>query len=153
VRQHGKRPAAGSRSSGADRTLMHADARNGSGLTARQEKAIAALLSEATIAKAAEKIGVNESTLRRWLDDAAFETAYRQARREAVGQAIARLQQLSSSAVLVLAQLMADRTAPASVRLHAAKAILEFAIKAVELEDIEVRLAALEEAQRALPRR
>jgi transposase-like protein len=132
---------------------MHADARNGTGLTARQEKAIAALLSESTIAKAAEKIGVNESTIRRWLDDDAFESAYRQARRHAVGQATARLQQLSSHAVMVLARLMADPEVPPSVRMHAARTILEFAIKAVELEDIEARLAALEVAQRALPRR
>jgi len=122
-------------------------------LTPKQEKAIAALLSTATVEKAAEQAGVGLRTLWRWLDDDAFAAAYRHARREAVGQATARLQQLSSHAVMVLARLMADAYVPPSVRMHAARTILEFAMKAVELEDIEARLAALEEAQRALPRR
>jgi hypothetical protein len=132
---------------------MHGNARSGATLTAKQEKALSALLSEPSITKAAEKIGVNESTLRRWLGEAAFDAAYRQARREAVGQAISRLQQVATHAVTVLLQVMADPKTPASVRVAAASKVLDLAIRAIELEDIEARLAALEEAQRALPRR
>jgi hypothetical protein len=117
-----------------------------SGLTPKQEHGIAALLTEPSITKAAEKAGVTERTLHRWLGDPAFAAAYRQARREAVGQATARLQQIATHAVTVLLRVMADTKTPASVRVAAAKTVLEFAIKAVELEDIEARLAALEEA-------
>ena len=115
-------------------------------MTAKQQKAIAALLSEPTIAGAAAKVGINEVTLHRWLHDATFNDVYRAARREAVSQAVARLQQFSSGAVFVLATVMADKGTPPSTRVIAAKAIIEYAIKAVELGDIEQRLAALEEA-------
>ncbi len=113
-------------------------------LTPKKEKAIAALLSESSVTAAAKKAGIAERTLYGWLHDDAFSEAYRQARREVVGQAVARLQQLSSAAVYVLAQLMADKATPASVRMHAARSIIDFAIRAVELEDLQQRVEALE---------
>lgn len=115
-------------------------------LSAKQDKAIAALLSEPTIAAAADKLGVNDRQIYRWLEESEFVAAYRAARREAVGQAIARLQQTSSHAVTVLLSLMADRKTPATVRLNAASKVLEFAVKAIELDDIQARLEALEQA-------
>jgi hypothetical protein len=42
---------------------------------------------------------------------------------------------------------MHDADATASARVSAAKAVLETAVKAVELEDLEARIAALEAAQ------
>ena len=41
---------------------------------------------------------------------------------------------------------MVDATAPPAVRLRAAECVFDRAIKGVELEDIEARLAALEQA-------
>ncbi len=117
-----------------------------SGLSAKQETAVAALLSEATIAAAAAKVGVTERTLHRWLDDPDFSEAYRAARREAVGQAISRLQQGSTHAVTVLFMLMADKSVSSSVRLRAAIAVLDFSLRAVELEDLQQRVEALEAA-------
>ena len=114
-------------------------------LTPQQQKACLALLTEPTIAAAASKAGVGERSLYRWLDRDDFAAAYREARRKALGQAVARLQQLSSGAVAVLAQVAADKQAPASSRVAAASKILEVAIKAVELEDLEARIAALEQ--------
>ncbi len=113
-------------------------------LTARHYKAIAALISEMSIRKASESSGVPERTIYTWLRDPAFDAAYRQARRDAVAQATARLQQVSGAAVQVLVQLMAKDTVHPTVRLGAAKTVLELAIKAVELEDIAARLTALE---------
>jgi hypothetical protein len=115
-----------------------------SGLTPKQEQAIAALLTEPSVAAAAMKTRASERTLRRWLDDPTFETAYRTARRKAVQQAIGRLQQVSAAAVSVLVRVMANEQTPAGTRTMAAKTILEFAIKAVEIEDLEARLSALE---------
>ncbi len=65
-----------------------------------------------------------------------------------MGQAVARLQHMSTHAVTVLATVMADKTTPPSTRVMAAKSILEFAIRAVELEDLEARLAVLEQAMK-----
>ena len=113
-------------------------------LTARQEKAIAALLSEPTVEKAAAKVGVGLRTLHTWLHDPTFADAYRAARREAVGQAIARLQQVSSAAVTVLETVMNDGDEKGATRVAAAKTVLETAIRAVELEDLAARLSELE---------
>ena len=114
-------------------------------LTPKQELLIAALLSSPTIQDAAKTAGVSETSAHRWLrTDEGFTAAYLKARREAVGQAIARLQQLSSGAVAVLAQIAADRQAPASSRVTAAIKIIEFALQGVQLQDLEARIAALE---------
>ena len=116
----------------------------GAKLTAKQERAITALLSHPTIEAAGEALGVNPATLHRWLQEPAFEAAYRAARREAVGQAIARLQQVSTAAVTVLVRVMASEKTPPSTRVAAAKTVLDTAIRAVELDDLQARIAALE---------
>jgi uncharacterized protein YggE len=114
-------------------------------LTPKQDALIAALLTSPTIQDAARTVGVSETTAHRWLrTDEAFTAVYLKARRQAVGQAIARLQQLSSGAVAVLAQVASDKQAPASARVAAASKILDTAIRAVELEDLESRITALE---------
>ena len=111
-------------------------------LTRKQEQAIAALLSEATVASAAEKAGVSEVTIYRWLKIPDFISAYREARREVVEKAIAQLQQSSWAASTTLIRLLGSGSD--SVRLRAAQTILDQANKGVELLDFEERLAALE---------
>ncbi len=113
-------------------------------LSPKQHKALAALLTEPTITAAAQKAGIAERTLHGWLQEPAFRDEYRRLRREALGQAMARLQNVSSAMVAVLLQLAADKQTPASVRFQAASKVLELGIKWAETEDIEQRLAALE---------
>ena len=115
-------------------------------LTPKQHKTISALLTEPTVGAAADKAGVGERTLYTWLSDPAFRTVYLAARREAVNQAVAQLQRISSEAVAVLQQVMSDESKPASARITAARSVLEYSLKAVELEELEQRLAALENA-------
>jgi hypothetical protein len=110
----------------------------------KHEQAISALLTQPTLAEAATAVGVGEATLRRWLQQEYFQTVYRRARREAVGQAMARLQHVTTVAVNTLEAVMTDATARESAKVTAARAVLELAIRAVELEDLEVRIAALE---------
>ena len=113
-------------------------------LSRKHEQAIAALLNERTIVKAAERVGVGEVTLWRWLQQNDFKAEYRKARREVVGVAVGRLQQASCEAVQTLCDVMADSNAPASSRVSAARNVLELAMKAVELEDLEERISVLE---------
>ena len=75
-----------------------------------------------------------------------FQTAYRQARREAFGQATARLQQASGAAVSTLLKIMVDQNAPHSTRVRAADCVLDRAGKAIEIENIEARVSELERA-------
>ena len=114
-------------------------------LTAKQEKALLTLLVEPAVQAAAKVVGVSDRTLFRWLKDPAFAEAYRQARREAVSHAIGRLQQVTSDAVDTLKAVATDIEAPAPARVSAAKAVLDLAVKAMELEDLESRIKALEE--------
>ncbi len=116
-----------------------------SGLSAKQERGIAALLSEASIAAAAVQIGVTERTVYRWLEDPTFVEAYRQARQHVVQQSLVRVQALTSNAVRVLEAVMTEAGVPPGTRLAAAKVALEYAVKAVELEDLTARLSRLEQ--------
>jgi len=113
-------------------------------LTPIQERAIVALLSNANTRIAAKAVGVDEATLWRWLQDKEFHAAYMTIRRESVSLSIARLQQSTMEAVNTLKAIAKDKKAPASSRVMAAKAIIEYSIKAVEIEDLAVRLAEVE---------
>src|SRR5207302_5200964 len=62
----------------------------------KKEEAIAALLSQRSIEDAARVVGIAVRTLYRWLEIPEFREAYFKARRQAYGQATARLQQASS---------------------------------------------------------
>ena len=116
---------------------------HGEKLSRKQEQAIAFLLSEPTIAAAAEKVGVATMTLHRWLKLPAFAEAYQAARRETVGHAITQIQQATSKAVETLLEVM-DHSILQAPRVSAARAILEHAMKATELDDHAARLEALE---------
>jgi len=110
------------------------------------EEAIVALLSQRNIEDAARTAGVGTRTLVRWMKLPEFQDAYRHARREAFGQAIARLQQGTSAAATTLLKVMLDQGTPPSTRVRAAESILTHAAKAIEIEDIESRVTSLEQA-------
>ena len=78
-----------------------------------------------------------------------FQTAYRDARRAVHGQSIARLQQASSAAVSTILKVMVDANTPASTKVRAADSVLNHSAKAIELEDMEARVAELERAVEA----
>ena len=117
----------------------------------KQDQAIAALLEQPTISKAAKKAGVGERTLLRWLKLDDFQLAYRIARRALVSQAIAHLQQTTGEAVETLRLVMTDKSAPASAKVAAARIALDLAFKAIETEDVEQRLTALEQRFEEIP--
>jgi type II secretory pathway component GspD/PulD (secretin) len=115
----------------------------------KKEDAIAALLSHRNIDDAAAAIGIAPRTLLRWMEEPEFDAAYREARRTAFRQSIGRLQLAASAAVSTLLKIMIDPNAPASTRVRAADSVLDHAGKAIELDDIESRVAALEQAGEA----
>jgi hypothetical protein len=119
---------------------------HGAKLGRKMEEAIAALLVQRNVEEAARSIKVGPATLIRWMKLPEFQKAYREARRAAFGQAVARLQQGSSAAASTLLKIMVDQNSPASTRVRAAECIMNHAATSMEIEDIEVRVAALEEA-------
>jgi transposase-like protein len=112
----------------------------------KQEEAIAALLTQRNIDEAAKAVGIAANTLLSWMKVPEFQKAYREARRAAFSQSIARLQQGTSAAATTLIKLLVDPNTPASVRARVADSIFNHAAKAIEIEDIEARVAALEQS-------
>ena len=112
----------------------------------KKEAAIAALLSQRSIEEAARSINVSPTTLHRWMKIPEFAEAFLEARRAVVSQTNARFQQSTGAAGAVVLKLMVDPSVPASVRLRAAECVLERAGKAIESEDILLRLSKLEQA-------
>lgn len=112
----------------------------------KKDEAIAALLTQRNIDEAARSVGIAPNTLLRWMKEPEFDRAYRDAKRAAFGQSISRLQQGTSAAVTTLLKIMLDPEAPASVRVRAADSIFNHAAKAIEIEEIEARVTALEAA-------
>jgi hypothetical protein len=122
---------------------------HGSKLGRKQEDAIAALLTQRNIDEAANAAGVGTRTLLRWMKIPEFDAAYREARRQAYGQSISRLQQGSTAAATTLLKVMVDIATPPSTRVRAAEAVLSLAAKAIEIEDLDARLKELEMAVEA----
>jgi len=110
----------------------------------KKEETIAALLTQRNIEEAARFVNIGTKTLLRWLQLPEFDRAYREARRAAFSQSIARLQQASSAAAATLLKIMVDPSAPAACRIRAADSVLGHAAKAIEIEDIEARVSELE---------
>lgn len=118
----------------------------GTKLSHHQERAISALLSTRTIPEAAAAAGISARTLERWIAESeGFSAAYRAARRRVVEVAIGRIQEATGDAVATLSRNLT--CGKPAVEVRAALGILEHAIKAVELWDIEARIEALEHAQ------
>ena len=119
---------------------------HGSKFGRKQEEAIVALLTQRNVEEAAKSISIAPKTLLRWMQIPEFQKAYRDARRAAFSQSIARLQQASTAAVSTLLKVMVDPATPASTRVRAADSVLDHSKHAIEIEDIEARVTELEQA-------
>ena len=113
-------------------------------LTRPQERLIAALLTARTIGDAARAAKTSEPTARRWLALPHVRRAYMDARRQVVQQALATAQAATRAAVATLLDCMQAKH-PASVRVRAATAVLELAVRAVEVDDLAARVEQLEQ--------
>jgi hypothetical protein len=104
--------------------------------------AIAALLSEPTVEKAAKKIKVGYSTLKLWTKNPEFKRQFREARQALVEGTVVRLNQLSLGAVLALGRnLICGKEA---VEVRAANAILEHTQRFAQI-DLAQEIAELRE--------
>jgi hypothetical protein len=90
----------------------------------KKEQAIAALLSERSIAAAAAKAGIGCSTLKLWLRDESFRRDYSTARRDALEQAMSRLSELGGKAAQTFDELLDSESE--AIRLQAARSVMEF---------------------------
>lgn len=117
----------------------------------KEEQAIAALLSEPTIARAAQSVGIGERTLRRWLADPTFRERFAAVRRELVELSLARIESGVPKAVDALLDIVQgfDDATPAA-RVAAARVLIEKATEARDSEGLVERVRRLEERVDAL---
>ncbi len=112
----------------------------------KQSKILQALMSNFTIQDAAKSLGISPNTIYITLRDETFAQAYKEARHKAVEHSITILSRASSLAVTRLIETMGNSEEKSSVRLSAAKSILEFAFRGYETEQLVYRVERLEEA-------
>ena len=126
---------------------------HGAKFSRKMEEAVVALLTQRNQEEAAHVAGIGTATLLRWQKMPEFQQAYREARRAAHGQSVARLQQASGAAVSTLLKVMLDANTSASTKVRAADSVLNHSAKAIEIEDIEVRVTELERSLAVKPAR
>lgn len=113
-------------------------------LTARQRRAVEALLSTGEVSTAAQTVGVSRQTLYRWLAEPAFTAAVRAAEAQALDDLSRMLVRLGRTAAGTLARAMADPATPAATRVRAADAVLGRLLQLRELATLEARVGDLE---------
>jgi hypothetical protein len=111
----------------------------------KHEKALTALLTSNSIAEAAKKSKIGETTLYRYLQDDDFKSRYRTARRDVLESSIGQIQGAASDAVETLKRNLDCGTPSAEIR--AAQIILDNSTRAFEITEILQRLEALEIVQ------
>jgi len=107
-----------------------------------REKVLLALIETSSIREAAERSGVGEATIYRFLQDKDFLSDYRSARRQTVESAIAQLQCATGEAVETLKRNLHSEN-PA-IEIRAAQVILDNAFRGLETTDILQRLETIE---------
>lgn len=114
-------------------------------LTGKKAKALEALLDGSNVQDAALAAGVNRKTLGRWLSyDMEFWRAYQRHSQSSLQLAARRLANKLDMAVDMLASVMEDDEAPASLRLRAAQQVIDGSLRLLEAADFAERLTSLE---------
>ena len=113
-------------------------------LTPKEQKVLAALLSEPTQKAASARTGVSERQIRVYLTRPAFQEAYRQALSELVEQASIQARRGYAQALDALREIVTDTGQPPAARISAARSLLEYGLKLTEQADILAKLDELE---------
>jgi len=119
---------------------------HGSKFPSKFEEAVLALLTHRKIEDAAAAVGISTKTMKNWMKQPEFEVAKQKAIREMYDQAITRLAQNSNTASGVVLKMIAEPSVPPAVRLKASDSLLDRVSRAIELSDLERRIADVERA-------
>ena len=113
-------------------------------MTAKQQKAIEALLAAPSIRQAAAAAGIGEKSIRRWLRLPEFFRAYEQVRHQVFAEALTDLRSANQDAVQALRTAVKEESG--ALRVKAATAVVRLSIQTAETLEIEARLQRLEQA-------
>jgi hypothetical protein len=126
--------------------MMESDKRK---LTAKQYKAIAALIETGSNKKAMEAASVSEACFYKWQrEDENFKAELNKQLNEITTNAINRIKGITEKAVQALSDSL-DITVDPNLRLRAAKSTLDYYLKYTDLQEFDERLKQLEEAQQS----
>jgi hypothetical protein len=116
-------------------------------LTRKQREAIPFLVGARSLEGGRAKAKLSKSTLYKWLKDEAFKAELKRQREAVISEALDRLKAAIGQAVEGLTGLMdADEK---NIKIRACERVLDFFLKAKELEEIEERLSELEKSAKA----
>ena len=129
-----------------DRTAdIETDDQINSLLSEKQNRAILALLAGDSVSAAAKRVGISRATLYRWMQDNDFQREHYKARRNSFSAAVGRLQRMADKSLKHLEKVIRNDKTPAHSRVSAIRLNLEYAWRGLELEDMDIRVGALEE--------
>ena len=117
---------------------------HGEKLTRKMSDFVTALTSAGTLDEAAAAVGISSATARRWYRLDIVKAELKRLQDEITGHSLTQLKLGISEAVTVLRNVMTDSETPPSARVSAAKTMLDGAFRAVEADDILIRIEALE---------
>lgn len=112
-------------------------------LTDRQIKAIPHIVSSPTYTEGCTKAKINKTTLYKWLREPKFKTELDRQRDEVATEAFGVLSQSLTKAVETLVGLLDNKDD--RLKRLTAKDIIDFMIRHKEIEDLDKRLAAIEQ--------
>ena len=118
-------------------------------LTQKQNRALLALLTHPTREEAAKAAGTTSKTLRTYLEDPAFQAAYKAALAELLEDATTQAKQSLNPALTALREITEDREQQSQARVSAARSLLEYSLKLTEQVDILTKLEELEKWREA----
>jgi transposase-like protein len=110
----------------------------------KAELVIAGLLRGQRLVDVAVEIGMGASTLRDWMHADWFREQYSAARQQLLEGTINKLRSAGNDAVNLLHQVILNPKLAATPRVSAARGLLELLLRAVEVQDLAVRLERLE---------
>jgi hypothetical protein len=113
------------------------------------ETAIAALLTETTIEKAAQKCAVSYSTIGRWMKEPEFISMYNEAKQNILESVKNQLRQLGTKAVTTLNDAIDNATVLTSDKLNASKFVIDRILEFQVTDELNVRIQQLESSSEA----
>lgn len=115
-------------------------------LSLKKQRVLEALLVSDSRKAAAAAAGVDIKTMRAYLKDEEFMTAYKDAFADKVEEATRQAQQALAPALSTLLEICRDESAGSMARISASRSILEYGLKLGEQYDLAMRISALEKA-------
>jgi len=112
------------------------------GLTRKQREAIPHLIGARSLEEGCRRAKLAKTTLFKWLKEEAFREALERTREEVISEALGRLKASITQAVDGLIQLMVAEEK--SIRLRACQTVLDFVLRAREIEEVSERLTRVE---------